>query len=749
MAGRRLFGRILKGYIALALAFAVILGVCIYTGGYLVIKRDFEASASAELEKNARMIDARLAELRAVMQYLSGESALYDYAVNDYNDYLGAAVQEMLRHNTGDFEHDTVSVYVSKLNSSLDRVIGTTQISGVFEFLTQHQFSSGSGATIRDYFKNSKGAGGVLVKFCAQSSPGSRGIIIIEENYIGGVPVYIMGYLNMNTLTEELSLAGSSLALLDGQSMICNLGANAFKTSNTINSYLKDNLLVMLGSSFVDGSIYVNARSNVYNWNYVLARSADSMNSSAVMMLFYVLAVCSVIFVINVGLIWLITRWVYKPVNETVKFVARYNNDDFFDEGVFVRRSVSKLNKEREELLVQMGEAELELKTKFVSDLLHGLVREEDFAKHTERFELDEVHGPYRAVLIRFSDYELLEESFSKENIEKIKLEIEEFIDDQLKSQIIYHSVMLDRRTIALISFGREGRQLREILVDMAMMVQGSFDVEITGSIGSDCDNLVEISKSYKSACDIMENRFSAGSRNAIVTEEDVRDINSESFYYPLDVERELITGVVRARAEETHKLIGGILEENFEKRRLSKDRVDAFVFAITATINRVVEMLGKTADEIFGDGKIVFLDLKMCADAGELAKKIYELFDTIMEFIDAVDKAQQDNLSDLLLEYIHSHYNEDISLLDIGGHFNLSQCYTSTIFKEATGENFKDYLSRYRIKMAKEILAADPTIKNNELAKMIGCNTVATLFRLFNKYEGMSPGQYVKNLKS
>ena len=176
---------------------------------------------------------------------------------------------------------------------------------------------------------------------------------------------------------------------------------------------------------------------------------------------------------------------------------------------------------------------------------------------------------------------------------------------------------------------------------------------------------------------------------------------------------------------------------------------MNAFAFAITATLNRVLESLNKTSDEVFGDGDIVFLDLKMCRDPEELGVKIHEVFHKVITHIDMENKIAEDDLSNQMLAYIHSHYNEDISLLDIGGHFNLSQCYTSTLFKDTTGENFKDYLSRYRIKKAKEILAQDPGIKNNELAKMIGCNTVATLFRLFNKYEGMSPGQYVKSMKA
>ena len=132
-----------------------------------------------------------------------------------------------------------------------------------------------------------------------------------------------------------------------------------------------------------------------------------------------------------------------------------------------------------------------------------------------------------------------------------------------------------------------------------------------------------------------------------------------------------------------------------------------------------------------------------MCDGAPALRAKVIQCFDKILNYMSGDEDA---DMSKRLMDYIHSHYNEDISLTEIGAYFKRSKCYISTVFKETTGENFKDYLSRYRIKKAKEILLKNPNIKNKELAAMIGCNTPATLFRLFNKYENMSPGQFAKN---
>ena len=46
---------------------------------------------------------------------------------------------------------------------------------------------------------------------------------------------------------------------------------------------------------------------------------------------------------------------------------------------------------------------------------------------------------------------------------------------------------------------------------------------------------------------------------------------------------------------------------------------------------------------------------------------------------------------------YIQENYSKDISLDDVSGQVNISPYYFSKIFKEETGENFIEYLTRTR----------------------------------------------------
>ena len=59
-------------------------------------------------------------------------------------------------------------------------------------------------------------------------------------------------------------------------------------------------------------------------------------------------------------------------------------------------------------------------------------------------------------------------------------------------------------------------------------------------------------------------------------------------------------------------------------------------------------------------------------------------------------------------------------------------------------GENFKEYLNIYRIKKAKEIIKQNNYVTVKELSAMVGFNNSDTFIRVFKRYEGTSPGQYL-----
>ena len=93
-------------------------------------------------------------------------------------------------------------------------------------------------------------------------------------------------------------------------------------------------------------------------------------------------------------------------------------------------------------------------------------------------------------------------------------------------------------------------------------------------------------------------------------------------------------------------------------------------------------------------------------------------------------------------LEYIDSHYTEDISLGTIANHAGFSKYHFSRLFKIYTDYTFCDYLCYRRIKAAEELLAI-PDYSITDVAMQAGFSSISTFNRLFKQHKGCTPSQY------
>ncbi len=91
---------------------------------------------------------------------------------------------------------------------------------------------------------------------------------------------------------------------------------------------------------------------------------------------------------------------------------------------------------------------------------------------------------------------------------------------------------------------------------------------------------------------------------------------------------------------------------------------------------------------------------------------------------------------------YITENYDRDISLDDVSREVNISPYYFSKLFKEESGENFIEYLTRVRIDAAKEMLTkGDLSIR--EISQKAGYADPNYFSRIFKKQAGMTPREY------
>lgn len=93
----------------------------------------------------------------------------------------------------------------------------------------------------------------------------------------------------------------------------------------------------------------------------------------------------------------------------------------------------------------------------------------------------------------------------------------------------------------------------------------------------------------------------------------------------------------------------------------------------------------------------------------------------------------------DRALSWIHAHYAESVSMKNAAKEAGLSPCHFSRLFKGAAGVGYRDYLTRYRVEKAKELLRCHQ-LNATEVAFATGFVDYSSFYGAFRRMTGQGP---------
>ncbi len=170
---------------------------------------------------------------------------------------------------------------------------------------------------------------------------------------------------------------------------------------------------------------------------------------------------------------------------------------------------------------------------------------------------------------------------------------------------------------------------------------------------------------------------------------------------------------------------------------------------AIVRKCNIAVEHFTSCIDEM--------LDAHQLTVTNELkrAAALYKLFALLTESNVSSDSRKNaasydypsSSYLDHALQYIHFNFEKNISITDIADFVGITRSYLFQIFKQNMDTSPKDYLMRYRMEHAKELLkTTDTPIK--DIASSVGYHDPFTFSKMFSNTVGMPPTEYRKEYK-
>jgi two-component system, response regulator YesN len=110
--------------------------------------------------------------------------------------------------------------------------------------------------------------------------------------------------------------------------------------------------------------------------------------------------------------------------------------------------------------------------------------------------------------------------------------------------------------------------------------------------------------------------------------------------------------------------------------------------------------------------------------------------------------KGSGEKAIDIALQYVKEHYYEDLTLEKIASVVFLNPVYFSQLFKQKTGQGYKEYVTSLRLEQAK-LLLVNSKLKVAEIAERIGYQDMRHFTQMFRKRFLLTPTEYRQQLNN
>lgn len=102
----------------------------------------------------------------------------------------------------------------------------------------------------------------------------------------------------------------------------------------------------------------------------------------------------------------------------------------------------------------------------------------------------------------------------------------------------------------------------------------------------------------------------------------------------------------------------------------------------------------------------------------------------------------------EVALQYIKARYGAELSLEKVASVVYLNPAYFSQLFKQKTGQGFKEYITQLRLDHAMEMLG-ESELKVGDIAERVGYPDVRHFSQVFRKKLGSTPSEYREQVRS
>lgn len=492
------------------------------------------------------------------------------------------------------------------------------------------------------------------------------------------------------------------------------------------------------------------AKSEYNGWTYVSVVSLDKVTDQTGNIALITAAACFGIIVTVLIASWFGSRRMYSPIRRLHEFATNVQpqqaDDSRKDEFEFIRESLTSLAVSRNELDKQMKSQTVHLREFYVLKLFTEQMSGADDKYASERYGFPTGWGSLGVLQLELDN--LQQSRFQEQDRELLLFAVSNIVSETLPEEARFSPIVLNHSQVTLLTCKEEDAEAGQALFyetaqHIKIKVQEYLGLECSIGISLPFKRLSNAKRAYKESSQALKLRFILGS-NIIVRYADIVDQGSaeKMVYTKLRLmEEQMMLALEERQLEKVEQQFQRYLDELLCKDGLYQEHHLLLLQLASRTVS-IAQEQGLSMQQLWNGEEELKLLFRL-QTRSEVASWFHsKLFKPVIGILEDMADKQFVSITRRIVEIVQEQYDKDISLEYCAAVMNFNPAYISRVFKKEMGVSFSEYLSEYRMNIAKNLLATTE-LKVSEIGQKVSYTNISAFIRTFRRTFGVTPGQY------
>ncbi|OMF41739.1 hypothetical protein BK136_20760 [Paenibacillus amylolyticus] len=489
------------------------------------------------------------------------------------------------------------------------------------------------------------------------------------------------------------------------------------------------------------------------DWTYVSAAPLTSVTSPVKLVSKIIVIASAGSLILGLLLSWFASRRIYSPVARMLHLLTPGRTettptDAKLDEFELLEQQWNELTSRSVTAHRQLQEQLPHLRDSFVLQLVQGHLyayNEQDLQQRMRHLGFELEGQQYLLVQMYFTGYEQLQGRFGSQDTGLVTFAAVNITQEVAKNYFRQISVMNfhDLSSAMLVIAPQDEPVKSQALLwgrELVEVIGRTLKMKVTLMVSRPAASLQELPGRFVEMEQAVAYRSVEEGSQILDLEDEACFCRNEAASYPLGLERELLQAVRLGKQTEAERVLEQFMSE-ITRTGSTEFQVQQMMLQLLGSIQHMMLQTGVTPYKLFG-GSNMYERLSGIREPIQMRQ--WMMNEVFIPYIQEVEVRSQEPLK-LVVErtmlYIDTHYRSDISLENCADEEQMTPYALSKAFKQVSGINFIDYLTRVRMDAAKQLLR-ETTMKINDVAAAVGYQH-SYFNRIFKKQEGVTPSQY------